>query len=54
MKKFILYVLILFGFMDAGFAQTISEWRGIGRTGVYNETGLLKKWPEKVLNYCGQ
>lgn len=23
------------------------EWRGPGRTGIYNETGLLKKWPEK-------
>jgi outer membrane protein assembly factor BamB len=22
------------------------EWRGPGRTGVYNETGLLKKWPD--------
>jgi outer membrane protein assembly factor BamB len=22
------------------------EWRGPGRTGIYNETGLLKKWPE--------
>jgi outer membrane protein assembly factor BamB len=22
------------------------EWRGPGRTGIYNETGLLKKWPD--------
>ena len=22
------------------------EWRGPGRTGIFNETGLLKKWPE--------
>lgn len=22
------------------------EWRGPGRTGIYDETGLLKKWPE--------
>lgn len=29
------------------FAQTTSEWRGVGRTGVYNESGLLKIWPEK-------
>ena len=21
------------------------EWRGPGRSGIYNETGLLKKWP---------
>jgi outer membrane protein assembly factor BamB len=27
-------------------AQLQSEWRGIGRSGVYPETGLLKQWPE--------
>lgn len=28
-------------------AQVSSEWRGVGRTGVYsNETNLLKQWPE--------
>lgn len=27
------------------FSQ-LFEWRGPGRTGIYNETGLLKKWPE--------
>lgn len=26
--------------------ETISEWRGPNRSGVYNETGLLKSWPE--------
>lgn len=34
----------------AGFTNIISgqlyEWRGPGRTGIYNENGLLKKWPE--------
>lgn len=29
-----------------GYSQNISEWRGVGRTGVYNESGLLKVWPE--------
>lgn len=29
-----------------GYSQSISEWRGVGRTGVYNESGLLKVWPE--------
>lgn len=24
----------------------ISQWRGVNRDGVYNETGLLKSWPE--------
>jgi outer membrane protein assembly factor BamB len=26
-------------------AQTVHEWRGAGRTGIYNETSLMKKWP---------
>lgn len=28
------------------FSQELVEFRGVGRTGVYKETGLLKKWPE--------
>jgi outer membrane protein assembly factor BamB len=47
MKQLVLTAFILFGFIRTGFCQTTSEWRGIDRTGVYNETGLLKKWPEK-------
>lgn len=46
MKQLLLNAFILLGFVQTGFCQTTSEWRGIGRTGVYNETGLLKKWPD--------
>ena len=28
-------------------AQSNSQWRGEGRDGIYNETGLLKVWPEE-------
>ena len=28
------------------FAQNNIQWRGVDRTGIYNETGLLKSWPE--------
>ncbi|MBT6766847.1 MAG: alcohol dehydrogenase, partial [Prolixibacteraceae bacterium] len=28
------------------FSQEIVEFRGDSRSGVYNETGLLKVWPE--------
>jgi outer membrane protein assembly factor BamB len=28
-------------------SQEIVEFRGVGRTGHYNETGLLKEWPEE-------
>ena len=27
-------------------AQEIIQWRGANRDGIYNETGLLKKWPD--------
>lgn len=26
-------------------AQTVNEWRGSGRTGIYPESSLLKTWP---------
>ena len=29
-----------------GNAQEIAQWRGENRNGIYNETGLLKKWAE--------
>jgi outer membrane protein assembly factor BamB len=29
-----------------GVKNKVYEWRGEGRTGVYQETGLLKQWPE--------
>ena len=28
------------------FAQDNIQWRGVDRTGIYKETGLLKSWPE--------
>jgi hypothetical protein len=40
--------LILF-FCTTSFTivnSQLYEWRGPGRTGIYNETGLLKLWPE--------
>jgi len=27
-------------------AQDIAQWRGPNRNGIYNETGLMKKWPD--------
>lgn len=46
MKRIILSAIILFALILNGFCQVTSEWRNLGRTGVYNETGLLKKWPD--------
>lgn len=40
-------VLLIFTFVlsSALISGQIYEWRGPGRTGIYNESGLLKKWP---------
>lgn len=46
MTRVIVFFNLFIVFIFSVNAQTISEWRGIGRTGVYNETGLLKKWPQ--------
>src|SRR4030043_371787 len=27
-------------------AQDVAQWRGPNRNGIYNETGLMKKWPD--------
>lgn len=43
--KFILNLFFLFA-APTLFAQNIIEFRGIDRTGHFNETGLLKQWPE--------
>lgn len=42
----VLLSMILFsGIPDIASGQ-LYEWRGPGRTGIYNESGLLKKWPD--------
>ena len=41
-------LIVLWGILITSFycfSQDFSEWIGIGRTGVYNEKGLLKRWP---------
>lgn len=46
-KSINLILTIIFLFISTAlFSQEIIEFRGINRTGVYNETGLLKQWPE--------
>jgi outer membrane protein assembly factor BamB len=42
-----LFVSILFcTTLQTNVNCQLYEWRGPGRTGIYNETGLLKKWPD--------
>jgi hypothetical protein len=43
-SKLFLTGLSLTAFVTVGNCQ-LSEWRGPGRSGVYNESGLLKNWP---------
>ncbi len=45
MKKFLSFVLLI-GFSFTLFAQETTQWRGENRDGKYNETDLLKSWPE--------
>jgi outer membrane protein assembly factor BamB len=45
MKKFILIISFLSFIVSNTNSQQILGWRGLDRTGVYNETGLLKSWP---------
>jgi len=47
MKRLIFLIIFIVLIHQTHYSQIISEWRGPDRTGVYNETGLLKKWPEK-------
>ena len=41
--KLFLTILFSIGLMTNGYCQ-LYEWRGPGRSGIYNESGLLKKW----------
>ena len=49
MKNFlsISVILIITGLYSQAWSQTVYQWRGIDRDGKYNETRLLKQWPEK-------
>jgi outer membrane protein assembly factor BamB len=42
----LLFTLIFFFASATVVFSQLYEWRGPDRTGIYNETGLLKKWPD--------
>lgn len=44
-RRTIILFSILFASATFVYAQTPTKWRGPNGNGVYNETGLLKKWP---------
>jgi len=42
-------------FDDSSEVNSTSQWRGVNRDGIYNETGLLKEWPAdgpELLWFC--
>lgn len=43
--RYLIFLIICLA-VQPGWAQTQSEWRGIGRTGIYPEWDLVKEWPE--------
>ena len=43
-RRVTLISVIILSSISISFSQS-SGWRGPGRTGIYNETGLLKSWP---------
>jgi len=44
LSKLLLTILLSTVSLTIGYCQ-LYEWRGPGRSGIYNESGLLKKWP---------
>ena len=44
-RKFVVTLVLIISVLYTSFGQQFG-WRGPGRTGVYNEKGLLKSWPE--------
>jgi len=49
MKSQLLKIILAFSLFTGSYSIIYSqlyEWRGPDRTGIYNETGLLKKWPD--------
>lgn len=45
-RQLFISLVAVFACTASSFAQGLVEWRGPNRTGIYNETGLLKVWPE--------
>jgi outer membrane protein assembly factor BamB len=45
MRRIFFFILISVFYYGA-VAQDVAQWRGPDRTGIYNEKGLLKIWPE--------
>lgn len=49
MKKFSFILVVLIIVSQQVFSQSVSQWRGPDRNGIFPETDLLKSWPEDGL-----
>lgn len=45
MKRILFFLTLASWLSTSTVAQVNAQWRGHGRDGIYNETGLLKSWP---------
>jgi outer membrane protein assembly factor BamB len=45
MKRLFINILVA-GISLSLSAQDVVQWRGVNRDGIYNESGLMKKWPD--------
>ncbi len=46
MYQIVILILLSIIASSTSYTQQISQWRGLNRNGIYNETNLLKEWPE--------
>ena len=56
-KALLLLIVAGFIFQSAGFTQSIAQWRGDNREGIYSGKNLLKVWPENrtlAFMVCGK
>jgi len=44
-RQLVFTLIALVTLTSSSLAQDLVEWRGIDRSGIYDETGLLKEWP---------
>ena len=42
----LLFTFLISVIVNSLSSQDVAQWRGPNRNGIYNETGLLKKWPD--------
>lgn len=47
MKKYLLTALSILFFSIINYSQPVSQFRGLHRDGKFNDTGLLKTWPQE-------